>query len=247
MNNFTISAWTSLATQTFKEARHPAIAAIACHAASYAENYAALRARSQNLIHPDQEAVYGEVPLGYYIDGVGETWSENDKFFADLQFLYRHGWLVEHGPNSLMLAIGASHKVGSRTSASRRRNPITATRTFAVYIRDNFNCWLCGFDTLSAADFENGSPWAPSLDHVVPHSHGGQDTHENLKTAHRWCNTIRRDNLVISHQIMSARVNLRMSTMATLWEAREDGLSFPRAELAAFSGKERARFLAAVN
>ena len=55
--------------------------------------------------------------------------------------------------------------------------------------RDGPACWLCG-DTVDA-DAHAGSPWAGSVDHVVPKARGGGDEAENLRLAHRRCNSAR--------------------------------------------------------
>lgn len=59
----------------------------------------------------------------------------------------------------------------------------------AIYERDSWSCHLCGESVDPSA--LPSSDWYPSLDHVIPRSMGGPDDPENLKTAHRWCNTAR--------------------------------------------------------
>lgn len=59
----------------------------------------------------------------------------------------------------------------------------------AIYRRDRFICWLCGEATEPDVDPSDGC--YPSLDHVVPRSRGGADSAENLRCAHRLCNSIR--------------------------------------------------------
>lgn len=59
----------------------------------------------------------------------------------------------------------------------------------AVFERDGWACQLCGEQVDRAAD-PNGD-WYPSLDHIVPQAKGGSHAMENLRTAHRWCNSIR--------------------------------------------------------
>lgn len=58
-----------------------------------------------------------------------------------------------------------------------------------VYKRDAWICWLCG----DPVDVEVcvPDPTAPTLDHVMPVSHGGTDDPENLATAHFSCNVRR--------------------------------------------------------
>lgn len=58
-----------------------------------------------------------------------------------------------------------------------------------VYERDNYVCQICHEPTDPAAE-PNGDRF-PSLDHIIPQSHGGEHTPENLRTAHRVCNARR--------------------------------------------------------
>lgn len=59
----------------------------------------------------------------------------------------------------------------------------------AVYERDAWTCMLCSEPVQPDADPQ--SDWYPSLDHIVPQSLGGGHDAQNLRTAHRWCNSIR--------------------------------------------------------
>ncbi len=61
----------------------------------------------------------------------------------------------------------------------------------AIYVRDNWTCQICSEPVDLEADYL--TDWAPTLDHVVPRSKGGSDDPENLRTAHRWCNSVRGD------------------------------------------------------
>nr|WP_239536851.1 HNH endonuclease signature motif containing protein [Arthrobacter roseus] len=54
-------------------------------------------------------------------------------------------------------------------------------------------CWLCGEQVDLEADGKRDD-WAATLDHVIPRSKGGTHDESNLKTAHRWCNSIRSDS-----------------------------------------------------
>lgn len=64
---------------------------------------------------------------------------------------------------------------------------------YAIYQRDDWTCQLC-FEAVDR-DADPWSDWYPSLDHIVPQSHGGSDEWDNLRLAHRWCNAIRGDGL----------------------------------------------------
>lgn len=56
----------------------------------------------------------------------------------------------------------------------------------AVYQRDAWTCRICGGQVDLHA--EPNTPEAPTLDHLVPFSDGGEFTVENLRLAHRLCN-----------------------------------------------------------
>ena len=58
-----------------------------------------------------------------------------------------------------------------------------------VFERDGWTCQLCNGPVDRDADPQ--SDWFPSLDHIVPQSKGGGHDADNLRTAHRWCNSIR--------------------------------------------------------
>ena len=58
-----------------------------------------------------------------------------------------------------------------------------------MYERDGYRCHVCGGLTDPTAPWR--LPRAPSLDHVVPWSEGGDDGPANLRCAHRGCNADR--------------------------------------------------------
>jgi 5-methylcytosine-specific restriction endonuclease McrA len=57
----------------------------------------------------------------------------------------------------------------------------------AVHRKDGGKCYLCGDATLPvrSKDTRRG----PSIDHVVPLKHGGTHTWDNVRLAHRSCNS----------------------------------------------------------
>lgn len=65
--------------------------------------------------------------------------------------------------------------------ASSRRPDTRARRLMRarVLTRDHGICWLCG------------QPGADTIDHIVPLSQHGADTDNNLRAAHRSCNSAR--------------------------------------------------------
>lgn len=64
----------------------------------------------------------------------------------------------------------------------------------AVVDRDGSVCWLCR----EPVDFDAppNSDWSATLDHVVTRAAGGSDGVDNLRLAHRWCNSVRADDRV---------------------------------------------------
>ena len=82
-----------------------------------------------------------------------------------------------------------------RVGVSYRRAPkdwIEPDVRLALYERDDWVCHLCSSPVDRSAHFNDDL--APSLDHLVPRSKGGSNDPENLKTAHRGCNSARRDS-----------------------------------------------------
>ena len=59
----------------------------------------------------------------------------------------------------------------------------------ALYERDGWACSICGVPVDRDAHWNDDM--APSLDHIKPRSLGGTHDAENLRTAHRICNSVR--------------------------------------------------------
>lgn len=74
-------------------------------------------------------------------------------------------------------------------NACRGRFRIPESERKGIYERDAWMCHLCGEAT--EPDGDKWGDWFPSVDHVVPRSMGGTEEPENLRTAHRWCNSVR--------------------------------------------------------
>lgn len=66
---------------------------------------------------------------------------------------------------------------------------IEAWDRHTIYVRDSWSCHLCYGRVDVSVPPMNGR--YPTLDHVVPKSLGGSDDPDNLRTAHRWCNSAR--------------------------------------------------------
>ena len=76
---------------------------------------------------------------------------------------------------------------------ARGRFQPTRKQRLELYERDNWTCQICTEPVDRDAHYLDA--WAPSLDHIVPQSHQLIPDHspEALRTAHRWCNSVRGD------------------------------------------------------
>lgn len=86
-------------------------------------------------------------------------------------------------------------KVYCSTRCSRKAKDVRDRpwryRAERIFERDHYTCWICGEAT--SQGWNEGDYLSPSIDHVVPRSHGGDDHEGNLRTSHWICNTIRGD------------------------------------------------------
>lgn len=72
-------------------------------------------------------------------------------------------------------------------------------RRYAIYERDSFTCGICA-DPVDMSLHWNAD-MAASLDHIKPRSHGGGDESENLRMAHRVCNSLRQAPLELVESV----------------------------------------------
>lgn len=99
------------------------------------------------------------------------------------------------------------HKAGNTTKEIRRRHKIqsamvdTGITVEAIYKRDNGICYLCG-GRCDLNDYVNdkgtfiaGNQY-PSIDHIIPLAKGGDHSFQNVKLAHRICNSVKAARLV---------------------------------------------------
>ena len=111
-----------------------------------------------------------------------------------------------HG-NMIYCGERCSDKNQSRKKDIRRRAKISDALVDKdislqrLYDRDGGVCWLCGeqcdFEDARYVDgiFIAGNRY-PSIDHVVALANGGKHSWENVKLAHRICNSIKSDNFL---------------------------------------------------
>lgn len=88
----------------------------------------------------------------------------------------------------------ASHRKDHRITGEKRIDKGITARS--LFKRDKGICWICGCQcnledyTIREGAFIAGD-WYPSVDHIIPICEGGEDSWENVKLAHRSCNTKR--------------------------------------------------------
>lgn len=90
---------------------------------------------------------------------------------------------------------GSESRYCSRECRAKNRSSrnfgLTWLDRMALFERDSWTCQICSEPVDYSAHYL--SDWYPTLDHIVPRSKGGGDAVENLRTAHRWCNSVRGD------------------------------------------------------
>lgn len=84
----------------------------------------------------------------------------------------------------------------ARSAGKSRRGyfKIPMAKRVAIYVRDGWTCQLCMEPVDPDLLMDPTDEWAPTLDHIEPKSRGGSDRPENLRLAHRWCNSVRSDD-----------------------------------------------------
>lgn len=82
-----------------------------------------------------------------------------------------------------------------------------------LFKRDNGICWLCGkkcnYEDKQYKISKNGrnylatGPNYPSVDHVIPLSKGGTHTWDNVKLAHKSCNSKKYNKIIVTAEFLS--------------------------------------------
>lgn len=87
-------------------------------------------------------------------------------------------------------------------------------------------CWICKDREQPMEPYSQAviSPWAASIEHLIPKRDGGPDTVGNVRLAHRWCNNV----LGALWQINQDRARLGLGPISDEW-----ALSSRRAQLKA--------------
>lgn len=81
----------------------------------------------------------------------------------------------------------------ARTRRARKAGvPSDPTVTLeAVWGRDKGQCYICHEAVLEPGLLDWQDPWAPSTEHVIPITGKGADTWDNVRLAHRSCNSVK--------------------------------------------------------
>ena len=102
-------------------------------------------------------------------------------------------------PNKLCCSQECSRKYANRYHDKRiakEKRVDFGINALSLFKRDNGVCWICGGKCdLNDYTTRNGAfiagDWYPSVDHIIAICDGGEDSWENVKLAHRICNTRR--------------------------------------------------------
>lgn len=87
--------------------------------------------------------------------------------------------------------VDSKREAARRYRAKKFTTEIERIDKLKVFERDGYICQLCGTGVLPYVHYQH--PLYPSLDHKVPLSKGGGHTYSNIQTAHRGCNSCKRD------------------------------------------------------
>lgn len=104
------------------------------------------------------------------------------------------------------------HRI-SKDKRLRRNGKVDYSITLSKLIkRDKNICHICGeecngedYTTTEEGYFIAGERY-PSIDHVIPIAKGGLHRWDNVKLAHMYCNTIKRDKIIYEENNMQLRI-----------------------------------------
>ena len=90
----------------------------------------------------------------------------------------------------------------SRRVALRGEFTVHRARRRRLYDRDGYTCQICWHPT--AKVWTLGDPWSPTLDHIVPRSVVVDDSDDNLRTVHHFCNAYRSNDKFTDDEVRLA-------------------------------------------
>jgi 5-methylcytosine-specific restriction endonuclease McrA len=96
--------------------------------------------------------------------------------------------------NAVAKARRRSHKQRYRAKLKLAR--VERVIDISVFKRDNWLCYICGCHCPSDLAGTN-HPRAPTIDHLIPISKGGEHSMRNIKLACRECNSLKSDRIIV--------------------------------------------------
>lgn len=108
---------------------------------------------------------------------------------SEYMVAYREWYTAQHGVNPSTPARRKRRQEGAYQYSEGVPGAVRAR----VYERDGGICQICGYPTEQEGGYNSDT--YPSLDHITPRSQGGTHTTDNLRTAHRRCNSLRSTNI----------------------------------------------------
>lgn len=101
-------------------------------------------------------------------------------------------YFVRHGAASPFCSKHCSSADARRRRRARKAGAtVTRSQRARIHERDNWTCHICG-DPVNR-DAKVPELDAPTLDHVIALAAGGAHDESNLKTAHFYCNSVKRE------------------------------------------------------
>lgn len=87
---------------------------------------------------------------------------------------------------------GCKRRASSSRRRGRERGVVSRPYSrWAIYERDGWRCHIC--HKRVSRRLVSPDPGSPTIDHLIPVSAGGDDVSENVRLAHRLCNSRRRE------------------------------------------------------
>lgn len=107
-----------------------------------------------------------------------------------------------HSNEERVAAIRDTWQRKNRKRRALQRGATAEPYTLAeIAVRDACRCGICLLIVDVTGKHRHPDPMSPTIDHIVPISHGGDDTKANVRLAHLGCN-IRRSNRGGGEQLM---------------------------------------------
>lgn len=177
-----------------------------------------LRRPALDFLRDAQETFFSEglgiEDLARNLQLAEDNQDEVSSMLSSLNFLCTSGWIVQKDDR-----LHPSHPDDTPPEAfstplgrPRHRNSISPRTKLRVHTANKWTCWLCGYlTTEGGSELPDHEDWDAALDHVIPHSHGGSNRFENLRTAHYWCNVTRGSRPKPNVIVQQIRVLVRAS------------------------------------